>query len=114
MAGLENLSHIENYLTITNNNGLTSLTGLENVEGIGGSLWLESNALLSNCSVLSVCYHLLEEGEVIEIYGNAEGCNTAAEIMDGCASVWEYIVEGKTNKISATPTPTTTVNTSPP
>ncbi len=94
MAGLESLIHIEGDMAITNNNGLTSLAGLENVEDIGGGLWLESNPLLTNCSILSVCYHLLEGGPIEYIYGNAEGCNSVEEIMDGCASVWEYAVEG--------------------
>ena len=90
----ENLNSIGGFLKISSNDNLTSLSGLNNIDHTTISeLVINSNNNLSLCGVESIC-HYLAEGGTSTINGNAEGCNTISEIIQSCADVWDYAVEG--------------------
>ncbi len=117
LDGLENLSSVGGNLNIYDNIELLSAEGLANLTTIGGELTvydtklmnlnglenidhttitgldINSNAYLSLCGVESICYYIAGEGP-FNIFNNADGCNTEGEIIQSCASVWEYAVEG--------------------
>jgi hypothetical protein len=85
---MDNLTSIGGYLWINNNLTLTSLTGLENIDaGSIENLHIWNNESLSFCAVKSICNYLANPSGVIEIQGNATGCNTQAEVEAACQAI---------------------------
>ena len=117
LTGLDNLVSIGGQLWINLNDSLASLTGLEKLVSIGGSLRIHDNPMLSSlagidniiadsilslfihdnmslstCEVQSVCDYLVSPNGESLIYGNAEGCNNAQQVLDSCdfSSITNY------------------------
>ncbi|MEL7378256.1 MAG: T9SS type A sorting domain-containing protein, partial [Bacteroidota bacterium] len=87
LAGLSALTSMDGFLQITFNQALTSLEGLEEIDPTGISeLFIESNQLLSNCAVESICAYISSAGNTPTITVNAEGCNSQDEVVIGCMS----------------------------
>jgi hypothetical protein len=64
---------------------LTSLTGLDNIDaGSITELSIYDNYSLATCEVQSVCDYLASPNGIIEIYYNATGCNSQAEVESAC------------------------------
>jgi hypothetical protein len=85
LSGLEGLTSIEGDIRISYNNALTSLEGLINVDaGTIMNLSIHSNASLSSCSVQSICDYLTSPNGIVDIYGNASGCNNPPEVASEC------------------------------
>jgi len=84
LSGLDNLSFIGGSLHIMANDTLTSLTGLENITSIVGSLFIKYNSTLSSCEAQGICDYLTDPNGIIDIHGNAPGCNNPPEIADLC------------------------------
>jgi Secretion system C-terminal sorting domain len=111
MSGLESLSIIDGQLYIFNNDNLQSLSGLDNLEWIDGTLSLvdnnnlnnistisdidningtflnfriENNPNLSECSIHYICQYINDPDANYFISNNAPGCNSQAEIEQGC------------------------------
>jgi len=89
LTDLDNVTSIGGILMITDNNNLKKLTGIDNIdaEPISG-LHLNSNSLLSECEVKSICDFISNPTGIIEIYDNATGCNSQEEIEIACKSGW--------------------------
>ncbi|MBC8486942.1 MAG: T9SS type A sorting domain-containing protein [Bacteroidetes bacterium] len=103
LSGMENLTSIE-CLQIENNDALISLSGLDNIDaGSIQDLYIFENALLSTCNIKSVCNYLVNPIGDIEIYDNANGCNSQAEVKTACDMSVEYIEYG--NEICIFPNP---------
>jgi hypothetical protein len=88
ISALGNVNSIGGNLTIQQNNLLTSLNGLENIaaSSIAG-LNVSYNSSLSNCGAQSICDYLSAPNGVVEIYGNAVGCNSPPEVADNCGII---------------------------
>lgn len=68
------------YITISENNALTTLSGLDNIDTSPvGYLKLENSTMLSYCGVKSIC-NFLSRPNTNLIRGNATGCNNQVEI----------------------------------
>lgn len=112
LTGLENVVSVSSAIIIDNNEYLTSLIALQNVNSINGPLIIEenenleslngianinaetisdlsinNNPLLSICAVQSVCDYLANPNGDIEIYNNAPGCDTQAEVEAACVTI---------------------------
>ncbi len=107
LTGLESLISIAGELYIENNNSLTDLTGLENIAaGSISDLYIVNNASLSSCEVKSICDYLAAPNGDIEIYNNASGCNSKAQVIEACeASGIEEILSE--SELMLTPNPFT-------
>lgn len=81
LEGLDNLTTISDELYFRFCGNLTSLEGT-NLSSVG-SLNIQLNYNLSDCSILAVCNHLVVNG-VANIGENAFGCSTANEILYNC------------------------------
>ncbi len=83
---LSSLESIAGYLSISST-GLTSLEGLDNIapSSITG-LHIYDNGSLNNCNVESICNYLLSPNGTVNIYNNAEGCNSPPEIAAACGN----------------------------
>jgi len=105
LTGLESLTSIGGYLRIWDNNVLTSLTGLENVEANTiTDLYIYKNPSLSTCHVQCICDYLAAPNGTVEIYWNAPGCNSQAQVIAACATVSiEEAVEGSGFSIFSNP-----------
>ena len=87
IAELENLTSIGGILRIRSNESLISLSGLDNIDTASISdLRITYNPNLSKCQVESVCAYLANPNGYIEIYDNANGCNSPEEIQDSCVA----------------------------
>lgn len=111
-TGIENLETVGGNLLIISNNNLTSLSALENLATIGGDLYIELNPFLnslqginninpfsienlyivynnslSTCEVASICEYITSPGGSINIYENANGCNTIEQVEQACESI---------------------------
>jgi len=83
LDALHNIDSIGGDLWIKFNDSLVSISGLENLSGIGGYLWIQGNAILSSCSILSICNMLTNETPN-GISDNAPSCNSDVEILYFC------------------------------
>ena len=140
LAGLDNLTSIGGNLYIFYNYALTSLTGLKKVNTIGIGIVIQGNSILtsltgldniaaasitglyilenyslSTCAVKSVCDYLGNMNGFIEIFNNATGCNSQAEVDTACKtlSVENLILD---DVVSIFPNPSSdkiTIETSP-
>lgn len=85
LSGLENLNHIGNDILITNNPILTSLAGLDNLDaGSIRNLSINDNAALTDCEILGVCNYLSNPNGIVDVFNNAGGCNSPAEVAGNC------------------------------
>ena len=88
LTGLDNLTSIGAYLSIVDNDALTSLSGLDNINaGTITDLTIKDNISLSTCEVQSICDYLVSPNGTIEIHNNAPGCNSPEEVEEACESV---------------------------
>jgi len=85
ISNLISVTAIGGRLTVSMNPMLNSLYGLDNIaaESLNG-LSIFSNLSLSECNVQSVCEYLPLPGGDIDIYDNAQGCNSVVEVYEGC------------------------------
>lgn len=83
LAGLENISVIEGYLSIVHNNDLTSLTGLEGLTSIGDYLEIQQNYFLVSLAGLA---NLMSIGSDLRI-GTGLGGNQALINLVGLANL---------------------------
>ncbi len=87
LAGLENLNFIGYGLVVKGNEKLTSLSGIDSVVNNSG-LWqlvINDNSDLSDCSIKSICDFLnYYPNAVIDIDDNAPGCNNQLEVKEDC------------------------------
>jgi hypothetical protein len=91
LNGLNALTSIGGGLYITQNDSLTSLTGLDNIDATSiGNLYIKWNYSLSTCEIQSICDYLANNpsGD-IQIYNNATGCNSQAEVQAACEGLGE-------------------------
>ena len=88
LTGLDNLTSIGGWLSISYNDALTSLSGLDNIDAntISGLLITE-NYSLSTCEVQSICDYLVAPGGTIEIRDNATGCNSQTQVYYACEAL---------------------------
>jgi predicted GH43/DUF377 family glycosyl hydrolase len=120
LIGLDNVAAIGGDLEIDDNASLTSLSRLDKVTSIGGdlrirwhniltnisgldninagsisNLYISENDSLTTCEVQCICDYLSAPGGTIEIYDNAPGCNSVAEVEEACesASVNEQAID---------------------
>lgn len=85
MNGLEALTSVGGKLTFYLNGGLTSLSGLDNIDHLTiTDLSISNNSNLSVCDVESICNYLMIIGAPSNIFGNAAGCNSKAEVEGAC------------------------------
>jgi len=92
LTGLEAVTSIGGYLSIIDNNNLTSLTGLDNIAAASiDSLFIYYNDALSTCEIKIVCDYLANPSGTITINDNSPGCNSQTEVETACASSIEYI-----------------------
>ncbi len=85
LSGLYNITSVGGHLWIVGNDSLTSLTGLENIDPQSISeLIINYNPLLHNCEIQSLCEYLSSPNGTVNIYNNANGCNSPSEIAGSC------------------------------
>jgi hypothetical protein len=85
---LVKLTNLSGALNISGNLALTRLTGLDSIEaGSIQSLSIIGNSVLSGCAVKSVCDYLADPNAIIQIWGNATGCEDEEEIEAECEAV---------------------------
>ncbi len=88
IESLENLNSIGSGLTIINNRNLNTLSGIDSTDLSGIQyLYLYDNPLLTTCDVHSICEYLENPGDDIQIYNNAPGCNSQAEVEAACGII---------------------------
>jgi len=108
LQGLENLSYIDERLSLSNNLRIQNLDALSNLDTLAGVVFLvdnanltsieglsginpdsilylgiEDNPKLSVCHIESVCTYLSDNGENA-ISNNKAGCMNTAEVLDAC------------------------------
>ncbi len=86
LSGLSSLNTIGSDFKIINNQNLISLDGINNLASIGGDLSIIENSSLYECETQVICNYLSNPQGIIEIYNNASGCNSQAEVEDACTS----------------------------
>jgi len=85
LAGLENITSIGGDLIIHSNDVLSSLASLDSVNfGSIENLDIHNNPLLSDCQVMSICSYLASPNGAVDIYSNAEGCDSPSEVASNC------------------------------
>ncbi|MEQ1744074.1 MAG: hypothetical protein ABMA02_01500, partial [Saprospiraceae bacterium] len=84
LTGLEGLTHIGRNLEINYNPVLASLTGLSNLASIGEVVQITNNPALSDCAVFALCDYLSSFPGQAQIYLNATGCDSEAEVVAHC------------------------------
>lgn len=72
-------------MIINSNQSLTNLYGLDNIAaGSISGLNISANSSLSNCQAQSICNYLAAPNGVVDIFGNAAGCNSPPEVAGNC------------------------------
>ena len=92
LTGLEGLTSFGNSgggwptgIRIEDNDVLNSLEGIDNIEGWTiHNLHIKRNPSLSTCDIQSICDYLASPINEVEIYNNAPGCNSQAEVDTAC------------------------------
>ena len=89
---LENLVSVKPVIyDVQNNAQLQNLNGLENIAASQIEfLWIKDSPNLGICNQTNICEYL-SDGGLNDISGNAEGCNSADEILEICALSIEEI-----------------------
>lgn len=86
--GLDNLQFVGGIIHVFFNQSLTSLHGIDNIDAASvNSLSIYNNSSLSSCAVQSICDYLVSAAGTIDIYNNAAGCNSQAEVETACMTV---------------------------
>lgn len=125
LTALSNITSTDNgTLELSYNNNLTGLGGLGNIINIGGGLRINdnpiittlaalnsaliiqnnnldsvriyNNPLLSACSLPPLCTYLAGSGGA-EIYNNAAGCSSIAEVVSNCTTTPDQTWNGSVN-----------------
>jgi hypothetical protein len=111
LIGLQNVTSIGDRLIVQNNDILTSLYGLENIDANSiGDLFIKDNELLSTCHVQSICDYLVVPNGIIEIWGNAPGCDSEEEVEAACLVGEEELrVTGYGLRVEVFPNPTSEI-----
>lgn len=86
LNGLNGLARIGNGLRIYENPLLTDLSALNHPINIEGPLVITDNPLLSVCNVAAVCNYLAAPPSFSAFSNNADGCNSAAQVMTACVA----------------------------
>jgi len=85
LSGLDNVISIGGQIRIEENDSLSSLTGLENINAQSiTDLAIRNNPSLNDCDVQSLCDYLTSPNGIVNIYNNANGCNSPVEIASAC------------------------------
>ena len=110
LSGLDSLSLIGGKLEIIENNLLQSLSGIDNINPQSiTTLSINYNPQLTTCEVQSICAYLASPNGTIEIFDNATGCNSQAEVEEACTvGISE---QQSASQLSAYPNPFTTTTT---
>lgn len=92
LNALTTVTSINGYLHLQENPELTDISGLQNINHntIGGSLglYIQNNAKLSMCSTLDNFCEYLSLGGLATISGNATDCDTRANVLNACPTIW--------------------------
>ncbi len=104
LEGLNSLDSISGGLVITNNSLMESLAGLDSATIVNGPVNIQNNPLLSVCSILSVCNYLNSGGNAL-IANNNVGCSSIPEVLDGCFTYINNLIEPEDSSISIYPNP---------
>lgn len=86
LNGLGGISYIGNALRIYENATLNNLSALNHPVNIQGPLVITDNPLLSACNVAAVCNYLAAPPSFSAFSGNANGCNSAAQVTTACTT----------------------------
>ena len=79
------MDSINGQLRISNNQALSSLSGIDSISSASiGNLRIFGNTSLEICDIQSICNYLVSPNGTVEIYGNAQGCNSQAEVEEAC------------------------------
>lgn len=82
---LSQLTSVSGYFSITSNMRLQSITGITNVNAESISILLiQSNPLLTQCDIKSVCEYLELNNDQMAAIGNGEGCRDVSQIIESC------------------------------
>jgi hypothetical protein len=82
---LHNITSIGSELWITDNPLLENIEALANIAlSSYYDLYIINNPLLSQCDIDNICEYLVDPTGTIEIYDNAEGCNSPEEVEEAC------------------------------
>jgi hypothetical protein len=128
LSGLDSLASVGQHCWFDLNESLTSLHGLDRLTSIGGSLKIRWNIALSDisglehitsqsiqeleiiynqtlaeCSIESICGYLEDPLGIVEIYGNAPGCNNPEEVTEACLTPVEEADTGTSFTIIPNP-----------
>lgn len=88
LMALSSLTSIGGRLEIGYNYSLTTLEGIGNISaGTITDLSIYNNLSLTTCEVESICDYLANPSGTVEIFNNAQGCNTPAEVEDACTAL---------------------------
>ena len=81
LEGLNHLKKLEGKLSVENNDALLALAGLDNIDPYSVTeLSIVNNASLGSCEVSSISGYLSQPAGKVDIYNNADGCNTPAQV----------------------------------
>lgn len=85
LDALSNLSLIGGDINISDNDALVSITGLENVNPDSIlNITIRENPTLNECNAVSICNYLASPNGVVDIFQNAEGCDSPPQIAGQC------------------------------
>ncbi len=88
IMALGNLDSINGGLHISNNKNISTLSGIDSTDlSRMHVLYISDNPLLMTCDVHSICEYLENPGDDIQIYNNAPGCNSQAEVEAACGII---------------------------
>ncbi len=85
---MQTITSIGGNLWIYENDALVNIAGLGNISPASiNNLYIYNNPLLSNCEIASICEYLLSPNGAVNIYNNASGCNSQAEVEEACETL---------------------------
>jgi len=84
LEGLNSLITVGGTLHIFNNIGLINIGALNSLTTLNGDLNIINNTSLSNCETQGVCDYLSGFPINANVYGNAPGCNSVAQVQIAC------------------------------
>lgn len=89
LVGFEGIESILGYIYIRSNDSLTSLLGIDNINVDSlQAFWVDSNPMLTNCAIHSVCDYLNNTFHHADFTNNSNGCNSEWEVDSVCATVF--------------------------
>lgn len=88
LSGLITLDSLNGSIIIDENKSLESLFGIDNIKAESiMDLSITYNPQLSTCEIKSICDYLSSPSGTVEIYDNAPGCNSQAEVEAACGMI---------------------------